>query len=475
MAAAPSLPEIPLEVQVDIFTHLHALSPASFASALRLSQAHYRILSPLLYRSICARSRLALEGLASTLICHPELSRHARSFFFQGPQGRRTTGRDQLRLLVDAESEEDMDEEGSEAEEVAAHHNDLHRSGLEAGIEGEGQEATWDEHESLMHLCTLILRLCAEHLESIGFVDCVPWFLAPTEGGALSFPLPRCKDFTGVTVGLFGLLPHLQRSDKMGRSSGAIDLTRPTTSLQRIHLIGGDFGSFALQRVLFASPTYHTLTHLHITAPTLYRAEHHAHLVKHIAGLISNTPNLKRISVGFLHWFPAPPYQRKDRNGNGRTTMVYDELGVGTGDDSFERGQLKERSAMTGFGPTEYDDRLAQCRQAYFRALPAALQQSGRENVTASIVRLPFVEGTPVGFAGWILAHHSLHDGIRDQKPTSEEALRIWAQRDSSDLPAGVAKDGVPEQSIWQTEPTIEWAFDGELVQLIRGNDSEWV
>jgi len=420
-----------------------------------------------------------LEILASTLLSRPNLIQYTRSFFFQGPQGRRRTGRNQLRFLID-EDEDDADEDDTDKDQVyqanAGHsqiiNEEMSRVGLEPGIEGEGQEATWDEHESLMHLCTLILRLCSDHLESIGFVDCEPWFLAPTEGGALNFPLPNCKEFTGVTVGLFGLLPHLQR--KIKSSDDSIE-NGPWTSLQRIHLIGGDFGSFALQRVLLSSPTSYCLTNLHITAPTLYRPEHHSHLVKHIVGLLRNTPELKRISVGFLDWSPAPP-KKKSNESISNTSSKRGEMN-GTGEDSFERGQLREsRQRVNGYGPTEYDDRLSQCRRAYVRALPEALLQSRRKDCTAAIMKLPFAEGTPVGFAGWILSHHAVDKHKRNGKPFNNEDSRgSWIRRDLSNLPLGVAKDGAPNQTIWQTEPTLEWSFDGDKLLVLKGEDSPWM
>lgn len=478
--AGPSLPGLPLEIQETIFSHLYDLDPSSYTSVLRLSKAHNRILTPLLYRCICIRSLAALESLAATLLGRPDLIKHTRSFFFQGPQGRRRTGRDQLRLLFDTEGEEgddDDDDIHADRKSVIASHQpkeDSKATNLEPGIEGEGQEATWDEHESLMHLCTVILRLCSNHLESIGFVDCVPWFLAPAEGGALNFPLPRCRDFTGVTVGLFGLLPHLQRI-----KANHVEEQVPT-NLQRIHLIGGDFGSFALQRVLVSSPSGSTTTHLHITAPTLYRPEHHSHLVMHIVGLLQNLPNLVRISVGFLHWHSTPPLKTK---GKVKSTPSSDDAALmpGTGDDSFERGQFKgtgvsarAKPAHSRHGPTEYDDRLTQCRQAYIRALPEALEQSQRRDVTVAIIKLPFAEGSPVGFAGWVLSHHLMEK--RDCSATSPriDAYQSWEKRDLTTLPPDMGLDGAPRQSIWQSQLALEWSFDGQdQVRLSKGKDHD--
>lgn len=449
-----ALPYIPLEIQVDIFSHLHDISSSSFTTALRLSRAHHRILSPLLYRCISIQSHQALEGLAATLLNHSELAQHVRSFFFQGPQGRRRTGRDQLRYLRNRDDDDDEEDDDNSIEEDLLQH-----VGLESGIEGEGQEATWDEHESLMQLCTLILKLCSRYLTSIGFVDCVPWFLAPTEGGALNFTLPQCRDFTGVTVGLFGLLPHLQQSKK-NIPSDVLEMTLLTT-LERIHLVGGDFGSFALQRILLSSPSARTLTHLHITAPTLYRPEHHSHLVMHIVGLLQNLPKLRRISVGFLHWLPCPPIKKIEGNSKNTKHSAVNNTAQEVGGFS-----------KAGYGPTEYDDRLIQCRQAYERALPEALQQSKRKNVTVAIIMLPFIEGTPVGFAGWILAHHTLDKRDKSEKRTTQQASRYWNRRELSLFPSDVASDGAPNHTIWQSKPVIEWIFDeNDEVQPTRGQE----
>jgi hypothetical protein len=472
--AGPLLPGLPFELQEIIFSYLYDIDPSSYNNVLRLSKAHTAVLTPRLYSYICIRSHVGLEGLASTLLGRPEIIRYVRSFFFQGPQGRRRTGRDQLRLLFDTGDEEDAEENALDTAVQALQlpDDDMKGAGLESGIEGEGQEATWDEHESLMHLCTVILRLCSNHLESIGFVDCVPWFLAPAEGGALNFPLPSCKDFTGVTVGLFGLLPHLQRN-KSNATAEEVDQT--PTELQRIHLIGGDFGSFALQRVLVSSPSGSSLTHLHITAPTLYRPEHHSHLVMHIVGLLQNLPNLTRISVGFLHWLPSPPRSRSKAS----CMPSSDDAALatsGTGEDSFERGQLKGTGHAThsGHGPSEYDDRLTQCRQAYIRALPEALRQSKRREVIVGIVKLPFAEGSPVGFAGWVLSHHKIETRDRSARASNKEALRSWLKRDLTALPPDMASDGAPLRNIWQSRLAMEWSLDDrDQVQLIKGDGND--
>lgn len=471
---------LPAEIQQDIFEHLSLISPAALAKACLLSRRHNVLLNPLLYKYICIRSRPSLEILAATLIERPDLCNLVHSFFFQGPQGRRITGREALQSIQDNSPDDGDDGDDDDAESAFEHHyqsgghskssqeDEMRKVGLEPGIEGEGQEATWDEHESLMYLCTLVLKLCSSNLRAIGFVDCVPWFLAPTEGGALNFPLPQCKDFTGVTVGLFGLLPHLQRSKQA---------VEAPTALSRIHLIGGDFGSFALQRVLLASPSATTLTHLHITAPTLYRPEHHSHLVSHIAALLINIPNLRRLSVGFLSWSAAPPPKRRThhRGISEDAEALQEEMsGAGTGDDSFERNQFRQRQSAPKSTPSVEDDRLAQCRQAYIRALPEAIVQSRRKDVTVAIVKLPFVEGSPTGFAGWILSHHYPGNRDRISNLANKDALKYWLKRDTTELSDNVSKDGSPKGDIWQIESSLEWKYDGtRVIRIEKENDTD--
>lgn len=375
-----------------------------------------------------------------------------------------------------------------------------------------------------MHLCTLILRICAANVVSCGFVDCVPWFLAPYEGGNLNFPLPRCRDFTGVTVGLFGLLPHLQREKQRVEGSDTSHEEDKVTSLRRIHLIGGDFGSFALQRVLVAAPTAKTLTHLHITAPTLYRVEHHSHLVSHITQLLQSNARLERISVAFLRWHRPPPRRKATRAGNGSQDKTLDELErrmrelssetasssatvsspttttaieQATGEDSYERMQLRgvsrSRRSQRDRRPASVersqrqseDERVQLCREAYVYALPQALEASQRFDVEASIVELPFVEGSPVGFAGWILTQGQSEAAAaqlgRSQPGPDKQRLprlagpakveKSWRKRDLSLLPVNVADDGAPVGSIWAQEAGLVWKLnrDGDA-QLIKGS-----
>lgn len=435
---------IPIEIQLEVYKALASSHPPTLASVACVSKTHNKLVTPLLFQHIAIRDRFSLEAFAATLVNHPQLARHVRTFFFQGPQGRRTTGRDALALLDDEEEEHDGADQESENDDQEMRKlrledmDEMKAVELEAGVEGEGQEATWDEHESLMHLCTLVLRQCSGTLHSVGFVDCVPWFLAPTEGVSLNFPLPVCHEFTGVTVGLFGLLPHLQRKP---------------TSLRRIHLIGGDFGSFALQRILVASPSAHTLTHLHITAPTLYRAENHTHLVKHIRCLLDCAPRLQRISVGIIHWLQTPPSQRAKRRPSSSHNI--DE-------------------------PALDDDRLLRCRQAYMYALPEALQQSARTDVSVALVKVPFVQGSPVGFAGWIMKHHRRFADEAEPLGRKEDVchaawLRRWQQRDLSQLPNEVSSDGTPKTCVWDLPVTLEWtvAQDAEI-HLSKGSIDTW-
>lgn len=158
-ASASPLPRLPLEVQLEILQHLYYLSPSSFArSALVLSTFHHKQLVALLYRHICVRDRVSLEVLASTLLARPDLAKMVRSFFFQGPQGRKRTGRELLLAWQenedgggdDDDSDEEASETGSDEEREAEAVYDENgwceaRGELEPGIEGEGQEATWDE------------------------------------------------------------------------------------------------------------------------------------------------------------------------------------------------------------------------------------------------------------------------------------------------------------------------------------------
>lgn len=407
-----------------------------------------------------------------------------------------------------------------------------------------------------MHLCTLILRICANNIVSCGFVDCVPWFLAPYEGGNLNFPLPRCRDFTGVTVGLFGLLPHLQREKQ--RIEGTNSNPAPNreageeedcvTSLERCHLIGGDFGSFALQRVLIAAPTAKTLTHLHITAPTLYRVEHHSHLVAHITQLLKSNLRLECISVGFLRWHRSPPRRKKKKRDKDQvqhqtggdlasaqeakglesqmlqlsttadararisptvssstistSTTGSSNLEPATGDDSFERIQLggaqrRDRGREAGASSSlehvqrqAEDERVQMCREAYVYALPKALEASERYDVEVSIIELPFVEESPVGFAGWILTqgqseasamprssqqhqNHQQHQHVqrlpRLAGPSHLE--KSWRKRDLRFLPPNVADDGAPAGSIWTQEASQTWKLDRQgQAELIKGS-----
>lgn len=240
--------ELPVELQLHIFRHLSNAQTSSVPAVLRLSKLHNRLATPLLYSHISTRDPVALAALARTLSDHAHLAKMVKSFFFRGPQSRRITGEDALTLLADDGLDSDEEEDALQISTLQLEEiNEMRRLGLEPGIEGEGQETTFDvyvrprvflqscvdlldihSHESVMLLCTSILRICSSSLESVGFVDCVPWFLAPAEGGTLNFPLPACKDFTGVTVGLFGLLPHLQKNGQWNEDG--------TTSLKRVHL-----------------------------------------------------------------------------------------------------------------------------------------------------------------------------------------------------------------------------------------------
>ncbi|UZJ54846.1 hypothetical protein CBS101457_004166 [Exobasidium rhododendri] len=193
----------------------------------------------------------------------------------------------------------------------------------------------------------------------------------------------------------------------------------------------------------------------------------------HIVNLLRHVLHIERISVGFLDWSPAPPRKKmaivKDDLDNEEVKEASQVRGLGTGEDSFERGQLGE----SRHGPSQYDDRLTQCREIYSRALPEALSKSQRKDCTVAILRLPFVESSPMGFADWILSHHASHNDIRSVDTAKFKGS--WSKRDLSKLPTGVAEDGAPSRLIWDTEPSLEWSFDGRSIKLLQGKDSPWM
>ncbi|PWN51096.1 hypothetical protein IE53DRAFT_64272 [Violaceomyces palustris] len=285
---------------LSLFLHPSGEHPAHLLS---LNRSLRSFLLPCHYNHVSIVSKHSLENFVRTLKESELIRNLVKSFFLRGPQGKKSSKRILAFFQDDPQSEPDEQDpfsfhgRASDSRES----EDESEDSIEQGFEGFGQEATIDVHEALIAGVTEVLHLCSASLKAFGFIECVPWFAAPA--WKLEVNLLQAEEYTGTTFGIFGLLPHVNSNQSRGREEGEF---RIRTSFKRIHLLGGDFGSFVCMQSLPTSPTSETLTDFHITAPTLYRREHQERLVTYISTFLRSMPALKRLSVGFTRYSNAP-------------------------------------------------------------------------------------------------------------------------------------------------------------------------